>query len=522
MRPKPVGALLVSLLCALGAIPATGAAASAGTGAVAEISAADSTVGDRIRPYEALIEPVTAASRPLPALPTEALVTAVTTLSAQLGFVQSPGAKIRAAGLPPTVAGGLANLLGDIATCRALTATKFAAIPSGQLSDVIRTGGGLDPAQFVGIRACAEQMWSATGALQLALREQAPAGAAGECTPLGTPSLDIWPVLRLEASCADNIYPNDYLLLVDAGGNDTYRNNAGSNLVDVNFSPAGSTVPGLRGVGPAKGCQRAIPGLTAADCVPAAAVLLDLQGQDTYGVKESPDHDAGCTTDPVVRRMMTGGAGFLGVGILRDADTTTDHYTGKTGSLGAGHIFGIGVLSDAGGDDTYDAVRNSQGFSLIGALGVLRDEAGDDTYGFTMPAPINPAAPNQTEGAGGVRDDEGEGLCDRIPRFTQGTANVAPTSIGLLIDDGGRDHYHGAFVVEFTGPFQIPSVRAGSLGFGNNQGLGVFLDRGGDDIYQVDGEPQITGLPRRGNGTTVLPGNDSTGSGVGSGLFIDS
>ena len=186
-------------------------------------------------------------------------------------------------------------------------------------------------------------------------------------------SLDLWPVLRFDGRCADSSYPNDYLVIVDVGGNDTYRNNAGSNMVDLNFSPAGSAVTGLRGTGPARGCQRAIPGLTAADCVPSAAVLLDLQGQDTYGVKQTPDHDAGCTTDLVIRRMMTGGAGFLGVGILRDSGGARDVYTGKTGSLGAGHIFGVGLLSDTGGNDSYAAVRNSQGFALLGGLGVLRD-----------------------------------------------------------------------------------------------------------------------------------------------------
>ncbi|SDZ29439.1 hypothetical protein SAMN05444365_109102 [Micromonospora pattaloongensis] len=518
MRPKPVVALLVSLVVAGGATPDP-ATAAPHAGVVAQIAATDGAVGDRVRPYEGLIEPVTTATRPLPPLPTEALATAVTALSAQLGFTQDAGARIRAAALPPTVAGRLANLLGDIAACRAVTAAGFATLTPGRLADALRTGAGLDPTQFAGIRGCAQRVWTATGELELALRQ--PAAAADECTPVNAAPVDIWPVLRFEPSCADHTYPNDYLLVVDAGGNDTYRNNAGSNLVDVNFSPAGSAVTGLRGVGPAKGCQRAIPGLTAADCLPAAAVLLDLQGRDTYGVRETPDHDAGCTTDPVVRRMMTGGAGFLGVGILRDADSSPDRYTGKTGSLGAGHIFGVGMLSDAGGDDTYDAVRNSQGFALVGGFGLLRDEAGDDTYGFTMPAPIDPAAPNQTEGAGGVRDDEGEGLCDRIPRFTQGAANVTPASVGLLIDDAGRDDYHGAFVVEFTGPFQIPSVRAGSLGFGNNQSLGVFVDRGGDDVYRADGEPAVAGVPRRGNGTTVAPGNDSTGSGAGAGLFID-
>jgi hypothetical protein len=359
-------------------------------------------------------------------------------------------------------------------------------------------------------------VWQRTVELQLAVEPAA-------CGTPGLVDLDIWPVLRFDGStCADTTYANDYLLVVDAGGNDTYRNNVGGNMIDLNFSPAGSAVPGLRGTGPAKGCQRAIPGLTALDCVPLVGVLLDLAGQDTYGVKETPDHDTGCTNDPVVRRLMTGGAGFLGVSVLRDSGGTADTYTGKTGSLGAGHIFGVGLLSDDGGDDTYSSVRNSQGFALVGGFGLLHDEAGADHYDYYMPAPINPSAPNQTEGAGGVRDDEGEGLCDRIPRFVQGAANVLPGTTGILIDDLGADTYRGAFAGDFIGPIQIPSTRAGSLGFGNNQAAGVFLDRAtANDSYQADNEPAVAGVPPRGNNVTIAPGNDSTGAGFGAGLFLD-
>jgi hypothetical protein len=503
--------LLVTVLAALG-WPGTAAAASPALQAVNAVSPA---VGAQLQPYDSLLTAPTAITTPLPANPIGALTTAVSSLSAAIGLPQNPAAAIGAAGLSPEIAGRLANLLTAMGTCQQLTSAHFAAIPPALLPAVLRTGGGLLPAAFADIRDCAPRVWQRTVELQLAM----PAA----CGTPGTADLDLWPVLRLDGdTCGDNTYANDYLLLVDAGGNDTYRNNAGGNMIDLNFSPAGSAVAGLRGTGPAKGCQRAIPGLTALDCVPLTGVLLDLAGQDTYGVKEAPDHDTGCTNDPVVRRMMTGGAGFLGVSVLRDAGATADVYTGKTGSLGAGHVFGVGVLADDGGNDTYSAVRNSQGFALVGGFGLLHDEGGADSYGYYMPAPINPSAPNQTEGAGGVRDDEGEGLCDRIPRFVQGTANVLPGSIGILVDDLGADSYHGAFAGDFIGPIQNPSTRAGSLGFGNNQGVGVFLDRATtDDTYQADNEPPVAGQPARGNNVTIPPGNDSTSAGFGNGLFLD-
>lgn len=503
-------------IAVMGLVMLAAAPAHAVSGTVVSVvSAANPAVGAQLSPVSDLLEPVSAISQPLPGAPTQALIQATGQLSAALGLPQDPTVAIQQAGLPPQIAGRVANLLQDLLACQTITAAHFAGVPAEGLAALVGNGTGVNPAVQPLLRSCAEDVWASTGELELTM------AAAATCSPLGTPSLDIWPVLRLESGCDDNIYPNDYLLLIDNGGADTYRNNVGSNMVDLNFSPAGSAVTGLRGTGPARGCQRAIPGLTATDCVPTAAVLLDLQGNDTYGVKETPDHDTGCTTDLLVRRMMTGGAGFLGVGVLRDAGASTDTYTGKTGAIGAGHVFGVGILSDDGGDDNYTAVRNSQGFALVGGLGLLRDEAGNDDYGFYMPAPINPAAPNQTEGAGGVRDDEGEGLCDRIPRFTQGTANVLPGTIGVFVDGAGDDSYHGAFAGQFSGPFQNPSTRAGSLGFGNNQGLGVFLDGAGTDSYQVDGEPVVPGVPHRGNATTVNPGNDSTGAGVGAGIFID-
>lgn len=502
--------LVVSVSVAL-FVPGT---ASATSPALQAITAASPLVGAQLQPHDALLAAPTSITTPLPANPVGALTTAVTALSTAVGMPVN-ASTIGSSGISDEVAGRLANLLTAMAGCQQLTETLFSAIPTAQLPAVLATGAGLNPVAHAGVRACAPAVWQRTVELQLALAPTA-------CTP-ALVDLDLWPVLRLDGStCGNDVYPNDYLLLVDAGGNDTYRNNAGGNMVDLNFSPAGSAVAGLRGTGPAKGCQRAIPGLTALDCVPAVGVLLDLGGQDTYGVKETPDHDTGCTNDPVVRRMMTGGAGFLGVSVLRDAGGTADTYTGKTGSLGAGHIFGVGLLSDDGGNDVYSSVRNSQGFALVGGFGLLHDEAGADSYSYYMPAPINPSAPNQTEGAGGVRDDEGEGLCDRIPRFVQGAANVLPGTVGILIDDQGADSYHGAFAGDFVGPIQIPSTRAGSLGFGNNQGIGVFLDRATtNDTYQADNEPPVAGVSPRGNNVTVTPGNDASSAGFGSGLFID-
>lgn len=320
--------------------------------------------------------------------------------------------------------------------------------------------------------------------------------------------IDFWPILRVSRGNVDHVYRHDNVLLVDLGGNDTYDNNAGSNLIDLNYGPPGQA--GLKGVAPvAKGCQRAIPGLLAADCVPMAGMLLDLGGNDRYGVRKSPDLDAQCTADPIVTRMMTNGAGFLGVGVLTDR-AGDDVYTGKTVANGAGHIFGVGVLHDKAGNDRYLEVRNGTGFGLVGGVGVWRDYAGNDVHGFYLPAKLaSGTGQNQTPGAGGVIDDED--ACDYQPRYDVGGGNVG--AVGVAMDDAGDDTYVGGASAEFIAPQGASNGGASSQGYANNQGAAAFVDRAGTDSYSIftaalggDGAWVYTPLPNsRGNGVTLTP-----------------
>ena len=534
-------------LCALfGALLAASmvAAPAALAGPMAdEISQLDPEAGDRVRSVEALLTPVESITSAIPANPQEALIDATSGLSADLGFPQDPTAQIRLAQLPDEVAGRLANVLTVMRECNAITQRHWAEIEP-RLEEVAAGDPDLDPANFADIRTCAQSLWTVTNELELTFTGTrshpstfgCPNAHPSEKPPLqeqvarSLQGLDVWPVIRLDSVCMSNTYSNDYLLTVDLGFGDTYANNAGSNMVDLNYAPLSSRVPGLRGFGPARGCQLAIAGLRQGDCVPAVAVVLDLADGDSYGVLQSPDVDRRCTpaTSQLVRRMVTGAVGFLGVGILRDVEGF-DRYTSKTVSLGAGHIFGVGVLSDASGDDSYLSVRNSQGFGLVGGAGILADEAGNDSYDYYMPPAITPGLPNQVDGTGGVLDDESrqeggidfEGKCDRIARFTQGTGNVTPASLGILVDFAGTDRYRGGFF-QFNAPGTVPPAegdRGGSMGFGANGGAGIFLDLGSAfDSYTTDA-PAGT-APLRWNDLLLLPGNGSTGR-SGLGLFAD-
>lgn len=465
----------------------------------------------------------------LPLNPSAALIDAIGSLSSEMGVRRDATSAVAKAALSPEIAGRLALALNDMLRCHRATKRHMAAIQPSVLKAAAKehgNGGGLNPADFADIRQCAVALWKSTNALQRALSAAILSGG---------PDLDVWPVIRYTRGTANNTYPNDYALLIDVGGNDTYVNNAGANLIDVNWGPSGQ--PGLKGVGPAVGCARAIPGLTNRDCIPSVAVLLDQAGNDRHGIKQTPTvdvdgvGDANCTNDLVVRRMVTNGSGFLGVGIALDR-SGNDTYSGKTVANGAGHVFGVGVLHDYTGDDTYLEVRNSTGFGLVGGLGVVRDHAGNDTRDFDMPGKKTIEAANQTLGAGGVIDDED--ACDNLPRYDVGGGNVGAT--GVSVDDSGNDRYTGGFAPSFIAPFGSSTGGGASQGFANNGGTGALLDRAGTDAYTTmtlapntaanDGTwVRTPHANSRANGVTLTPAIDpatqqggETGTG---GIFSD-
>ena len=456
-----------------------------------------------------------APSGPAPNLlgdPNLALIDVVGSLSAAMGRPMDPTVRVLEAGLSPEVAGTIALTLQDMFSCHRITKGHMGAIAPSVLKEAAKengNGGGLNPSDFKDIRQCAQALWKSTNHLQNAVTKALV--AAG-------PDLDVWPVIRYSRSTANTTYLHDYALVIDAGGNDTYVNNAGANLIDVNYGPPGQ--PGLKGEGPAVGCARAVAGLANHHCIPSVGVLLDLAGNDRHGIKQTPTvdaenvGDANCTDDLVVRRMMTNGAGFLGVGISIDR-SGNDVYTAKTVANGTGHLFGVGVLHDEGGDDTYLEVRNGTGFGLFGGLGVFRDYAGNDVHDFYMPRPKDLTASNQEAGAGGVIDDED--ACDNRPRYNVGGGNGAAT--GVAVDDAGDDSYTGGFSEVFKAPGVFGRVAGGSQGFGENGGTGVLVDGAGADTYEVvnlsekaqnDGTWARTpyaplGARSRGNAVTLLP-----------------
>jgi hypothetical protein len=417
------------------------------------------------------------AVQALPADPQGTLIRDVAAFSSLLGVEVHPEAAVRAAQLPDDIAGRLALVVEAMSNSHQISALARQSIPSDQWQDLL-TGKGpsLDSLWRNRIAGAAKALEQAETGVEQALRPYQSTGRA-----LG--NLDIWPVLRFEGGTGNTRYVNDYALQVDMGGNDVYANNAGGNVIDVHFGPQGSAAPEK---GPARGAQ-VLGDATTGNNVISAALLLDMGGNDIYGVMQTPDVDAHCTSDLLIRRILTEGAGLVGVGIVRDL-SGNDVYTGKTLSQGTGHVGGVGILSDLSGRDSYKAIRNAQGFALVGGIGILRDQGNDnDRFDYYMPR-------------GGIIDDVGD--CDDIPRFVQGGGNVGGT--GVFINEGGNDYYRAPTPAQ-AGVVNPPLPTSGlpGQGSGTNGGIGIFLDLGGWDRY-VDG-------PGRINNTLVGPSLDNPG-----------
>lgn len=109
------------------------------------------------------------------------------------------------------------------------------------------------------------------------------------------------------------------------------------------------------------------------------------------------------------------------------------------GRQGSGRA-GIGLLYDWSGDDRYRSLRMSQGYAHHG-VGVLYDAWGDDDY-----------------------------------RVEDGGQGAGQYGVGLLIDDDGND---------------VRRALSRAQGHGFVGGVGITVDRQGDDVYVCDAEAPL-------------------------------
>jgi len=289
----------------------------------------------------------------------------------------------------------------------------------------------------------------------------------------------------------DDYYEGDYAVLIEPGGNDTYRN--------CRIGAAFGT-PGRR-----------------------VGLFADLGGDDFY--------DCGETN-------ITLGAAVLGVAAFFDLGQGNDRYVAGSCSLGAA-IGGFATFLDDGGSDVYESRVFSQGAAGFG-VAIMADESEQPEPEFStdegMEDPIdiglfdndtyhawaNSQAFARTKGIAicynrrGNEVYEAGGVYLHAPLFAD---RYQSFSQGFAIGERGIDYAGGiAMLIDYDGNDRY-------LGDVYNQGVGYWYsagllwDGGGNDTYEMTQYGQGSGIHLAVGGLVDVSGNDTyvMHSGLGQG-----
>lgn len=263
-----------------------------------------------------------------------------------------------------------------------------------------------------------------------------------------------WGIVALHDGRADTYHRQNYLLIVDTGGEDTYLG-VGGNLsaehaitvvIDLKgndryLQDASLETKSVTDV-PDRQTRRIAPCIGGA--VLGYAFVLDMEGNDLYR-----------------SLSLTQGASVFGVGALVDADGD-DRYECYTNGQGSAD-WGGGILVDRAGHDVYHGFSSVQGYGGTKGYGLLLDVSGNDTY-LADDTTIDFPSPQTDKHNVSMAQGAGNG---RRADYTDGHSLAG--GIGLLVDAEGNDHY-------VCGVF--------GQGVGYWYGLGMLCDGGGDDVYE--------------------------------------
>ncbi len=266
------------------------------------------------------------------------------------------------------------------------------------------------------------------------------------------------------AGTGDDRHARSGALIVDIGGNDTYRLKGRTDLsppgrISVLIDLQGNDVHGTKG-------DRAVQGFGNL----SVELLVDLQGDDRYRAGD-----------------LAQGCGIFGIGILADYEGN-DKY--EMGVMGQGFgLFGIGVLLDRRGSDRYTVTGLGQGVGSTMGAGLLCDAGGSDKYLADRNRIRGQLLPDDWSHVQGV------GLSVRSPDWGRQASLYG--GVGFLSDGGGDDFYYsshencmgasyflsiGALVDHDGSDRYIPENGLG-VGFAIHLGSAVFVDHRGDDRY---------------------------------------
>ena len=211
--------------------------------------------------------------------------------------------------------------------------------------------------------------------------------------------------------------------------------------------------------------------------------IIDENGRDLYRANGPTPSAYG--TAAVYQSFSQGmGFGFRqyaagGIGVISDLGGD-DRYEAGEFAQGGAYFYGLGILHDASGRDLYYGSRYSQGFGVHQAMGVLSDDAGDDTY-WSMTAASQGAA--WDIGSGLLIDRAGNDSyqCDGL-----GQGGASMQGIAILADLAGTDRYaaSGAATQGRSGGDSYHFHETGAYS------LSILLDLGGTEDWYSSGRSQ--------------------------------
>jgi hypothetical protein len=253
---------------------------------------------------------------------------------------------------------------------------------------------------------------------------------------------------------------NPFYILVDLAGNDIYRNSEPLGMFCSSFGYGFSQ--------DMSGDDLYQTGDFAFSSFAGVNLHQDIQGCDVYG-----------------SGLFSQGAAMFGISLLYD-DSGNDTYQASISAQGFGSTHGAGVLLDGGGADTYtlggkyfheplmplDYITLGQGMGLglrpdlAGGLGLLYDKSGNDRYLGGVYA----QGSGYWYATGALIDEAGNDIYNTI-YYPQGSG--IHLACGFLLDGKGDDAYYSRH-----GPGQ---------GAGHDWSLGILIDESGDDAYSIQG-----------------------------------
>lgn len=284
--------------------------------------------------------------------------------------------------------------------------------------------------------------------------------------------------------------------LVDDGGDDTYE-------LEAMGQGAGSFGIGLAVDLGGRDIRRAYHEAQGFGYARGAGLAFDLSGDDDWLMNVGDPSYGG---DPLYfsaqrpglanttvgqgfgfgRRADTTDRAFFsgGVGLLVDA-TGDDRYEASVFAQGGGYWFGTGILADHAGNDSYDALWYAMGTGAHYALGLLLEGAGNDSYGGAFPRVNVTIAGAHDYTTAFLIDESGNDIYSGS-RISIGAGNV--NGLGFFVDNAGDDQYALTRSYGLGGAGNLENTAAGNPRH-EVLNLGVFIDAAGMDSYSVDGMP---------------------------------